>query len=372
MPTITFTGDILPSTRINEITGGDFSGCFSKAYKLKSWDYLVGNLETPVAGEEMLYTYERFRFNSPTGILDALKNCGFDMLTLANNHCMDRGEQGIVKTLDNCQRYGFDTVGIYRTESERNTTFVKDFNGIRVAFVNYTYGINTFVHKQVVEHSYMVNLLQPEETTPGSIHLLNDYVKIAEDLKRIHIDKSPEYEYVRPHLERLEADIKKAKQSSDYVIAVIHNGGQYVREVDPYSIYMAEKIKQLGADIIIGHHQHLIQKSDFTDDYTKIYCLGNLFCDNRIVSEGCFFDEPLFNVVFHLTLDKDENGEIKAKQSFSIYTTMTDDRGIPVVVDSADVLKIKNETYLRMEILRYANLFAGEERYTQVQEIYEL
>ena len=369
---ISFTGDILPSERINSIAKGDYLFCFSKDVKPKNCDYLVGNLETPIAGESLRYTHERYCFNTPEGLLDALKESGFDMLTLANNHCMDRGEEGIVNTLDNCARYGFDTVGIYKSEEDRNKPFIKEINGIRIAFINYTYGTNAFAHHRFLEHPYMVNLLQPEETKLGSIHLLNGYNEIADDLNRIYFDKSEEYEYAKSYLAQLENDIKSAKREADYVIAIIHNGGQYVEDVDPYNIFIAEKIKEFGADIIVGHHQHIIQKSDITDDYTKIFCLGNLFYDNRIDSDDCYFDKPLYNAVFHLSLTKNEQGKIEATQSFSIYTTMTDKRGLPVVINSADVYKIKPESHLKSDILHYANLFAGKEKYYEVKDRYEI
>lgn len=372
MVTISFTGDILPNERINKVANGDYSFCFSKADKLGKCDYLVGNLETPVAGAALEYTHERFCFNTPEGILDALKKCGFHLLTLANNHCMDRGEQGICNTLDNCRKCGFDTIGIYKTEEERNKVFIKELDGIKVAFINYTYGTNAFAHQSFLEHPYMVNLFQPEETKPGSIHLLNSYAQIAEDVKRIYEDESEEYAFVKPYLAQLEADIKNAKKSADYVIAIAHYGGQYVEAVDPYSIYIAEKIKEFGADIVVGHHQHIIQQSDIGDDYTKIYCLGNFFYDNRIIGEDCCFDKPLYNAVFHLSLDRDAQGRIISKQSFSIYTTMTDARGLPVVIDSADLYKLKPEGHLKFDILRYANLFAGTDKYTEVQERYIL
>lgn len=372
MVNITFTGDILPDERINNIVNGDYSVCFERAEKLKECDYLVGNLETPVAGKELLYTHERYCFNTPSGILDALKKSGFNMLTLANNHCMDRGEQGIINTLDNCRKYGFDTIGLYESEEERNKIFIKEMDGIKIAFINYTYGTNAFAHHRFLEHPYMVNLFQPEETKPGSIHLLNDYKQIAEDVKRIYIDKSDEFEFVKPYLERLERDIKKAKEEADYVIMIAHNGSQYIEKVDPYSILVAEKIKEFGADIIVGHHQHIIQKCDKSDAYTKIFCLGNLLFDNRIVDGNCCYDMPVYNAVFHLSLSKNEQGKVESKQSFSIYTTMNDERGVPIIIDSADVYKIRDEVHLRSDILRFANLFAGEEKYIYVEERYEL
>ena len=360
------------SPRMTELSGMNYSFAFERATKLKDCDYLVGNLETPIAGEEMQYTYERYRFNTPASYLDALKNCGFDLLTLANNHCMDRGEEGIRNTLVTCRKKGFDTIGLYDSADSRDRVFVKEIGGIRVGFVNYTYGTNAFAHHTFLDSPYMVNLLQPEETRPGSIHLLNRYPVIAEELARIYDESSEEYALVKPYLDQLQNDIERVKEASDYVIAIIHNGGQYIQDVDPYSAFMAEKIKQFGADIIVGHHQHLIQESEHKDGYLKIFCLGNFMHDPYIEGDGFCFNPPIFNAVFHLTLVQNDDGAMDAKKSFSIYTTALDPRGLPVAIDSYDVHATKNETYLREDILRYAKLFSGGKEYTRVAERYEI
>ena len=134
----------------------------------------------------------------------------------------------------------------------------------------------------------------------------------------------------------------------------------------------AEKIKEFGADIIVGNHQHIIQACDNTDDYLKIFCLGNFLYDNRICDGEDYFDKPSYNAVFHLGLSKNEQGKIETKKAFSIYTTMTDKNGVPMIIDSSDLFAIKNETHLFSDILHYANLFAGEKKYTNIQERYEL
>ena len=361
------------SPRMTELAQNNYSPLFDRAVKLKDCDYLVGNLETPIAGEALRYTYERYRFNTPDGYLSALKACGFDLLTLANNHCMDRGEEGICKTLESCHRAGFETVGIYATQEDRDRLFVKELNGIRVAFINYTYGTNAFAHHTFLEHPYMVNLSQPEETKPGSIHLLNSYEQIGAEVKRIYQDRDADYAYVKPYLDQLKGDISRAKKAADYVIVIMHNGGQYVQEVDPYSEFLAEQIKSYGADIIVGHHQHIIQRCSSENGYLKIFCLGNFMCDRRLAGDGYYFDAPLFNAVFHLALEKQADGKIEAKKSFSIYTTVTSPEGLPCAVDSYDVYQAaKKETYLREKILRHANLFAGGNKYEKVQERYEL
>ena len=120
MVNISFVGDIMCYPRMTKIANGDYSELFLRANKLKNCDYLVGNLETPIAGREMEYTHERYCFNTPESFLTAVKECGFDLVTLANNHCMDRGEAGLIKTIENCKKAGLETIGAYATEEERN------------------------------------------------------------------------------------------------------------------------------------------------------------------------------------------------------------------------------------------------------------
>ncbi len=371
MVTISFTGDMMCSPRMTRVSHMDYSSVFDKAKKLATCDYLVGNLETPVAGEALQYTYQRYCFNTPASYLTAIKECGFDLVTLANNHCMDRGEEGIIRTLENCERAGLETIGVYATEADRHRIFIKELDGIRVAFINYTYGTNAFAHHTFLEHPYMVNLFQPEETLPGSIHLLNDYAQIAREVQTIY-GEGKGYEYVRPYLEQLQDDISRAKREADYVIMVMHSGSQYVEEVDAYSRFLAEKIKEWGADLIVGHHQHIVQSCDTSDGYLKIFCLGNFLYDQIIEGDGYYFDSPLYSIVFHLALEKTADGSIVAKKSFSIYTTVKNAQGLPCPIDAYDVYRLKDEVYLKETLVSIANLFAGGQYYTDVQERYEL
>ena len=76
--------------------------------------------------------------------------------------------------------------------------------------------------------------------------------------------------------------------------------------------------------------------------------------------------------MLHLSLEKRADGGIDAKKSFSIYTTAKNELGLPSAIDSYDVYKKTNATFLKEQILRYANLFAGERKYEKVQERYEL
>ena len=141
------------------------------------------------------------------------------MLCLANNHIMDRGEQGILNTLENCRKLGVDTVGAFKTANEIDKIYVKNIGGIKVAFLNYTYGTNAFAHHRYLEHKYMVNLFQPEERKEGSVFLLNSYEQIAKATDEIY-NKGICYEFAKPYIEQL-------KNESDFVVIIMHSGGQY-------------------------------------------------------------------------------------------------------------------------------------------------
>ena len=147
---ITFTGDVMSGQRIDALSkrenGYDYFPLYNGLKKyLGDCDYLVTNLETPIAGGECEYTNERYRFNTPDGYLDVLQDLGVDLYCLANNHCMDRGVAGIKRTLETMKQRGLDYIGLAGSEAEAKNVFVKEIGGIKVGFLNYTYGTNAFV-----------------------------------------------------------------------------------------------------------------------------------------------------------------------------------------------------------------------------------
>ena len=364
-----FTGDILCYPEMTDGTNEDYSRLFREIERPSDCDFLVGNLETPVAGKELLYTHELYCFNTPDSFVGTLKNFGFDLVSLANNHCMDRNEQGIERTLENCRKYGMDTVGLYTSPEDRNQIYIREINGIKVAFISYTYGTNAFAHRLFLKRPYMVNLLQPEETLKGSIHLLESAEDIAARVDEIYGKKGEEYQLAKPYLEQLQNDIKCAKESADYVVMLLHCGGQYNPLPDAYTKYVARQIKEYGADIIVGLHPHIIQPCDTSDGYMTAYCLGNLICpeDKCLPSEV----DPSYSAVLRLALEKDESGKITAKTGFSLYKTVTED-GLPIIYDTYDLCSACGDEKLIKDCIHYANLFAGDEKYSEIQKVYTI
>ena len=238
---------------------------------LQNADYTIGNLETTVGkyGNKAYSGYPLF--NSPTQILDTLKASGFDMLTLANNHMLDRWFDGMKNTVNNVEKWGFDHVGAYRSQEERDTPVVKEIGGIKIGFVAYTHTTNT--QEKVCD---------------------KDAVK-----------------YGVPYLYKsdLAADIKKLRSAgAEVVIAFPHWGDEYVRQPDDTQIAYAKKLANAGADIIIGSHSHKVQPMGFQSvkqadgskkDVFLMFSMGNFisthtteYTDSGIILDFTINEQP--------------------------------------------------------------------------------
>ena len=222
----------------------DFTPAFVNVEKhIKKADIAIGNLETTFTGSEVGYSgYPTF--NSPEQLGIALKNIGIDVLSTANNHCMDKGSKGIINTLDNLDKIEINHAGTNRSKEEQDTILVKDVNGVKIAFIAFTYGTNGIKIPEGKE--YLVNLID------------KDFMKEQIDLAK--------------------------KQSPDIICASMHWGIEYAQKQNKEQEELAEFLFKSGVDIIIGNHAHVIEpmeKRTITlDDGTQkdafvVYALGN-------------------------------------------------------------------------------------------------
>lgn len=192
-------------------------------------DYAVVNLETTFAGGP---DYAGFpSFNTPDALGEALRDAGFDLVSTANNHCLDRGQDGLVRTLDVLDGLGLAHVGTYRSAAERavqHGVHLADVGGIRVAFLSYTYGTNGI-----------------PVPGPGMVNLLHtDYMSDAQQIDR----------------DGLAADFAAARALSPDLIAVmVHWGTEYQTMPNAHQQEIADTLFSLGADLILGGHPHVPQ-----------------------------------------------------------------------------------------------------------------
>lgn len=202
-------------------------------------DIAVINQETPMAGDAYgIQTYPKF--NVPQQISEAMVWAGFDVVSFATNHMLDMGRQGLIDTAQYWKDKHPDVLvtGIALSQEERDTVPYVECKGKRIAFLNYTYGVNS---GNLGRQPYLLNFL--DEAT-------------------------------------VRADIARAKETCDYVIVLPHWGVEGRMEPTQDQYNMALILADAGADVVIGTHPHVVQKVQWVTGASGhrtlvFYSLGN-------------------------------------------------------------------------------------------------
>lgn len=290
---ITFTGDILIYQSQDKGCFGkngcrDYSPIFEQVKPLlKESDYVVGSFETTLAGAKAGYTKSAISFNTPDELLSALKDSGFDMLTTANNHCFDRGEDGLRRTILKIKEAGLEHTGT-RISEEEPAYLVKDFDGTTVAFVAYTYGTNSDANGYMIPKGkeYLVNLTRPQDVFHKrplwkriAKAILYPILKWRKKNQGVVLDCVPERELNNGRNEAYEKQmldvIKSARKETDIVIVCLHSGGQFNSEVGAYTQHLFNIIADAGTDAIVCNHAHKILPIYKKGDCIIASALGN-------------------------------------------------------------------------------------------------
>ncbi len=250
----------------------DFSYVFDdiKNYTQDS-DITIGSLETSFAGKERGYSNYP-TFNSPDALAYAVKDIGVDVLSTAGNHCLDMGFSGLSRTIDVLDDAGISHLGTYKSQEDRDTILFKDVKGVKIAFINYTYGTN--------------GIPVPSDK-PFSVNL---------------IDK-----------ELIKKDIESAKsQNADLIVACMHWGTEYRTTANPEQEELANFLFTNGVDIILGNHPHVLEQMEkknitLPDGSTKecfvIYACGNFICDQNA-------ENTRNSIILNLKITKHKNNKI--------------------------------------------------------------
>ncbi|HVO74077.1 MAG TPA: CapA family protein, partial [Ignavibacteriaceae bacterium] len=251
--TITVVGDIMcHSVQYNyarvEDDSFDFNPVYGEVKKyLANSDFLFGNFETVTAGKSKGYSGYPF-FNAPDDFVAALKNTGFDLLTTSNNHALDQGEKGLLRTIEIIKKNGLKYNGTFISKEDRDSIRIFNIKGIKIAFLAYTYGTNG--NPIPKGKSFLINLINPN---------------------------------------LIENDIKAARaKGAEIVLVHYHFGEEYKREPSESQKEIVRKTIGFGADIIIGGHPHVLQPADFfktsnaeLDSGFVIYSMGNFISNQR-------------------------------------------------------------------------------------------
>jgi len=194
---------------------------------------VVGGVELGLSGYP--------RFNSPVEIADCLKDLGFDIVSMANNHVLDKGEIGVLKAIQHWKERGIKYVGAYESIEDQKEIRVIEKKNIKLAFLSYTKITNGL--RVPIGKDYLVN-----------------YINIT----------------------KIEEDVRLAKEKADFVIVSVHVGTEYKLYPNEYQMTLVKQLADLGVDVYLGHHPHVLQPFNWTEGENghkmfTAFSLGNFF-----------------------------------------------------------------------------------------------
>ena len=257
----------------NQETGAyDFSYVFEDiSFYTKTAEIAIGSLETTFAGEEEGYSSYP-TFNTPDSLAYELKSIGLDVLSTAGNHALDKGFDGLSRTIDVLDDADIAHLGTYKSQEEQDKVLFKYVKGVKIAFINYTYGTNGITVPS--DKEFCVNL-------------------IDKDLIKKHIETAKE-------------------GNADIIVACMHWGSEYKTTPSTSQTELADFLFQNGVDIVLGNHPHVLEPMEkrtitLEDGTTKdgfiIYLLGNFIADQNAKNTRN-------SVILNLTITKHTDGKV--------------------------------------------------------------
>ena len=231
-----------------------------------SADLMVGNLETTLAGLDNGYKYSGYpQFNCPDSVVDSMKNAGFDVVLTANNHTYDTRNVGLKRTLEVIQDRQLQYLGT-KLDAEEKDYIIADCNGIQIGLMCYTYDTGT----------------EDPETIA-----LNGITLTKEDSKLVNSFDYNELDIFYADVEENMAQM--AEDGAEAVMLYIHWGKEYQLQANSSQKAIAQKLCDLGVDVIVGGHPHVVQPVELltstTDEDQKTVCLysmGNAVSNQRL------------------------------------------------------------------------------------------
>ena len=318
---LVMVGDVLLHTPVSDsglMEDGSYN--YSHLFRnvrndIEEADLALVNQEVILGGTELgLSGYPAF--NGAYEVGDALVEAGFDVVLHATNHALDKGRRGIL----NCINYwrtshpDMGVIGINESQEEQNNVYVREVNGIKVAILNYTYGTNGISLPS--DMPYCVNLL--------------DSGKIAKDMEI-------------------------AKQISDFIIVCPHWGTEYTHKETAEQEKWAEYFTELGANLIIGTHPHVIEPVKWVEASNGnralvYYSIGNFI--NATSDYGRGVADRMIGAMAKVIVAKNSDGSfyVKDYSAIPLVTQMISGRGQITTYklsDYSEELAAQNEIILR-------------------------
>lgn len=249
---IFISGDFAPQLRVNEvIQAKEYNKLYNNILPIvQEADISITNLESPLINKGTPIPKTGPNLKSPPKSIEALKFVGFDMVTLANNHIMDYGAEGLFSTMDICKKNGIEYLGVGVSLEDAQKIKYKVCKGKQIAFIN------------VAENEWSTT--QENEAGANPLDSVSLFYQINE-----------------------------AKQNADHTILIIHGGHEGYELPSPRMKKLYRYIIDLGVDAVIGHHTHCYSGHEVYKGKPIVYSLGNFLFDsphnrnNTSWNKGC-------------------------------------------------------------------------------------
>ena len=269
--------------------GYDFSPSFQYIKEMVSEaDISLGILEGALAGGEPTgYPI----FNSPDEVIDSLRDTGIDVVNYANNHIYDYDDEGLQRTIEITKEKGLDVLGVKSTEEEKSY-LVKEVDGVKIGFASYVF------------ETAAVNGYKTINSNPVSINsenLINTF----------------NYNDLESFYNRIASEISAMKaEGVEFIIASMHWGEEYNTYIEATQNEIAKKLNELGVDIILGGHPHVIQPYEIICNESGhstfvIYSQGNSLSNQSEQEIGVAESED--GIMIKFTLEK-KDGNVSLKE----------------------------------------------------------
>lgn len=322
-------GDMLVHDRLYKVMktedGYDFKPALTYIKDIvDDYELAYYNQETILGGTEIgLSSYPAF--NSPYEVGDAMIDAGFNLVSLATNHTLDRGEKAVLNSINYWNdKTSVLSAGSYLNEEERNKVNIKEKNNITYTMLNYTYGTNGI--KVPSGKDYLVNIWPCNGTNPSTDTKYQEYKEIVKE------------------------DIERVRNKVDILIVAMHWGVEYTHIPTDYQVDMANYLSSLGVNIIIGTHPHVIMPVTYIDDTLVIYSLGNFLSAQETNYDNNTTIGLMSMIKITKHIDKDNNISVKLSNLDNdlIYTYSKNNKDYKVIPFSNPDIKTYLDDYERL------------------------
>ena len=238
---VLITGDYCPIGRNQEkIEKGDLDSLFGSFKEIiNDVHFSVTNLECPITNHTAPILKSGPNIKGPTGSILGLKEIGFNLVTLANNHILDFGEDGVQDTIKLCHNNGINTVGAGESLEAARKFFIEEIQGRKFAFIN------------LAENEFCAATISSYGANP--LNLATNY-----------------------------KDIQTAKKLADYVIVIAHGGREHYQLPTPNVRERYRFFIDAGADVVVAHHPHCVSGYESYNEGKIFYSLGNFIFDYKV------------------------------------------------------------------------------------------